>query len=297
MGSLAPRAVFVVRETDFELLLTRHATRQQAGFFLSTRNQTMAGVESEHKRFESVLAAARAAVPEDWRQAVVKRGGLDRFLFAADDIVIAVGQDGLVANVAKYLGGQPILGVNAAPDRFDGVLMRVPLERLASTLPLAASGSCELQKRTMAEAFLDNGESLVALNELFIGHTSHQSARYTISIGKNSERQSSSGIIVSTGTGATGWARSIMEATGIRLELGPEERSLAFLVREPFPSVSTGTALRSGKFGDSGITIRSEMNEGGVIFADGIEQDFITFGWGREMTVRVAGKRLCLVVA
>lgn len=40
------------------------------------------------------------------------RGDLDRFLFEPDDIVLALGQDGLVANVAKYLDGQPVIGSN-----------------------------------------------------------------------------------------------------------------------------------------------------------------------------------------
>ena len=66
-------------------------------------------------------------MPADWRQALVRRADLDRFLFGPEDVVVAVGQDGLVANVAKYLDGQPVLGVNPAPDLYDGVLVRVPL--------------------------------------------------------------------------------------------------------------------------------------------------------------------------
>lgn len=45
-------------------------------------------------------------------QRVIKRAHFDRFVFAPEDVVIAVGQDGLVANVAKYLDGQPVLGIN-----------------------------------------------------------------------------------------------------------------------------------------------------------------------------------------
>ena len=35
-----------------------------------------------------------------------------------EDIVVVVGQDGLVANTLKYLQGQPVIAVN--PDRSDG---------------------------------------------------------------------------------------------------------------------------------------------------------------------------------
>lgn len=297
MATQPPRVVYVIRETDFELLLARHATRQQARFFLETRGQDLAVLEAGHEQFGAALRTARATAPEDWRQTVVRRAELDRFLFAPDDIVVALGQDGLVANVAKYLDGQPVLGVNAAPDMYDGVLMQVPMLRLGEALRASVAGEADCQLRTMAEGVLDTGDRLLALNELFIGHRSHQSARYLIDLAGESERQSSSGLIVATGTGATGWARSIMEAIHVDLALKPEEPALSYFVREPFPSVSTGTTLRAGKIADSAFRVRSQMNEGGVIFADGIEQDFLSFDWGRELTIEVSAKRLRLVRA
>jgi NAD kinase len=65
----------------------------------------------------------------------------------------------------------------------------------------------------MAHARLDDGQQLLALNEIFVGHRTHQSARYRIRpADEQEERHSSSGVIVSTGTGATGWARSIQRS-------------------------------------------------------------------------------------
>ena len=51
--------------------------------------------------------------------------------------MIAVGQDGLVANVAKYLDGQTVIGVNPDPGRNPGVLVRHPPEATASLLQRA----------------------------------------------------------------------------------------------------------------------------------------------------------------
>ena len=101
MGFLLPRAVFVTRETDYELLIARHATREQARFFLETRGQQMTDLELHHQQFQEVLRSTRCKIPNDWRQANVRRADLDRFLFEPDDIVVAVGQDGLVANLAS----------------------------------------------------------------------------------------------------------------------------------------------------------------------------------------------------
>jgi len=295
MTTTAPRAVFVTRDTDYELLLARHATREQARFYLDTRGQKLAELEARHEQFQSVLRQARATVPADWRQTLVRRADLDRFLFAPEDVIVAVGQDGLVANVAKYLTGQPVLGINPAPDLYDGVLVRVQLDRLGAALPASLHNDVEVEHRTMVEGVLDTGEKLVALNELFVGHRSHQSARYRLAIGDIAEDHSSSGLIVATGTGATGWARSIMEATGQQLALAPQERAVGYFVREPFPSIATGTQLRAGKLDKTALQVTSRMNDGGVVFADGIEQDFLSFDWGRRVSLAPSERVLRLI--
>lgn len=296
MAAVTPRAVFVTRETDYELLVARHATRDQARFFLETRGQRIETVEERHHRFHAVLATARGAVPSEWRQALVKRADLDRFLFAPDDVVVPVGQDGLVANVSKYLAGQPVIGINPAPDLYDGVLVKFAVEKIGTLLPASIAGAAIIEQRTMVQATLDGGQTLTALNEIFVGHRSHQSARYRIEAGSEAEEHSSSGLIIASGTGATGWARSIAEATGIDLALGQEERAVAYWVREPFPSVATDTHMRGGKLTDAPLIVTSRMNDGGTIFADGIEQDFIAFDWGRTVTLSPAPQALRLVI-
>ncbi len=296
MGTLPPRAVFVTRQSEYDFLLARHATREQARFFLEQRGQTLAEVEARHALQEAAIAAAHAALPDEWRHASIQRDDLDRFLFTPEDVVVALGQDGLVPNVAKYLSGQQVIGVNPDPARYDGVLVRFGVEQLSGVFNRVWHGEAQVEARTMAEGRLDNGERLLALNELFVGHRSHQSARYRIESGGAGEDQSSSGLIVATGTGATGWARSIMLATGADVALAPTQTALGWFVREPFPSVSTGTAMRWGTLARDHLSLTSRMNEGGVVFADGIEADFLHFGWGRRLEVGVAKEVLNLVV-
>ncbi len=292
-----PRVVLVTRKSEYELLLERHGTRGQASFFLATRGRTIESVWALHEREHEALSNVQAGVPSDWRRARIDRASLSRFLFEPDDIVVAVGQDGLVANLAKYLGAQPVIGINPDPARYDGVLVRHPAQAAERLLRAVDAGKAELEERTMVVARTDDGQSLRALNEMFFGHRTHQSARYSIFMGQKSERQSSSGAIVATGTGATGWARSIALSRRTRLELPkPTERALGFFVREAFPSVATGTKLVEGRL-EPGAELRvvSEMNEGGVLFGDGIEGDRIELAWGMEVRFAVAEQSLRLV--
>ncbi|MEP3275152.1 MAG: hypothetical protein ABJN26_08435 [Stappiaceae bacterium] len=296
MSSLLPRAVLVTRQTEFDRLIASHATRGQAEFFLKSRNQSLKVLEERHMKQTTTVEWAKRAVPEEWTTAEVLREDLDRFLFAANDIVIAIGQDGLVANLAKYLEGQPVLGVTPDPEWTEGALTSITVDRLPGLLPPVAAGDIELERRSMVEARLEDGQKIAALNELFIGHRSHQSARYLIRCGKAEEFQSSSGVIISTGTGLTGWARSILTATRKEVAFGVQDRRAVHFTREPWPSRHTGCSLSFGEISEGEmIELTSRMNEGGVIFADGIEQDFLRFDWGVTTGVALSSRTMNLV--
>ena len=164
--------------------------------------------------------------------------------------------------------------------------------------------------RDMAKAQLNTGETLFGVNDLFIGPKSHVSARYKVEFGDRSEEQSSSGIIVSTGLGSTGWLRSVLTgAAGIassisahQLRIDPDRRVpwdadyLFFSVREPWPSKTSSAGITFGKvMPGRPLRIMSQMPEHGVIFSDGIEADFVAFRSGLEATISVAEKQGHLV--
>ena len=295
--SLAPRAVIVHRRTELDELLARHGTRGAAEFFLRSRGRDIADVQARHDAVHAALTEVSAAIPTEWRRGLVERADFDRFLFEPDDIVVAVGQDGLVANVAKYLDHQRVIGVNPEPDVNPGVLVPVSVADFAATLTATRADAAEIETRTMVEAVSDDGQSLTALNEIFVGHPSHQSARYRLTTREGlSERQSSSGLIVSTGTGATGWCRSIWLERHSQLELPTAwAPALAWFVREAWPSPATGTTNTEGTLtGDDELTVTAET-DGLVVFGDGIESDRLTLSWGQQLSVRLAGRTLQLV--
>lgn len=298
--SLAPRAVVVHRRTELEELVARHGTRGQAAFFLRTRGRSLEEIEHRHAAQEDALTQVAGGIPLDWRRGRVERTDLGRFLFGAEDVVVAVGQDGLVANVAKYLDGQPVIGINPEPDRNMGLLAGHAPGAIGDLLAVATGPDVRrrTQARTMVRATTDDGQTLLALNEIYIGHRSHQSARYRIEEpGGGRERQSSSGILVGTGTGSTGWCRSVWLERGTALELpGPEQAGLCWFVREAWPSPATGTTLTEGALGpEQGLVVVAESDL--VLFGDGIETDAVPLGWGQAVTVSIAGRPLRLLLS
>lgn len=297
--SLAPRVVLVHRTTEYDELVARHGTHGQAAFFLRSRGRDIEDVAERHRRERGALAEVASSVPLTWRQARAERGDLDRFLFAPEDVVVVVGQDGLVANVAKYLAGQPVVGVNADPGRNPGVLVRHRPGQAGKLLASVHQRGGRVDELTMVEAVADDTQRLVALNEIYLGATGHQTARYRLGLDGDRgvvEPQASSGVLVGTGTGASGWIRSVWQERASALPLpDPCRAQLLWFVREAWPSPATGTSQVAGHLTASArlrLTVESDRL---IAFGDGMEGDALELTWGQTVWVGVADIRLRLV--
>ena len=290
------RAVIVRRPTEYDELMDRYSTRGQVEFVLRSRGRSLEEVERAHECHLAALARVRAGIPDGWASADVERDSLSRFLFAPEDVIVVVGPDGLVANVAKYVGDQVVVGVNSVPQANAGVLVRCTPEQGVGALHRLETGSdLRVDHLTMVRAAADDSRTLTALNEVFIGHSSHQSARYELTLGSRAERQSSSGVVVSTGTGATGWGASLKRGRHMGDLPAPTSHSLAWFVREAWPSPHTGTNCTEGILGEGEELSLVVGSESLVLFGDGIESDRLTLTWGQSVQVSRAPRALSLV--
>ena len=69
---------------------------------------------------------------------------------------------------------------------------------------------------TLAEATTIGEDSILAVNDMFIGLRSYNSVCYLLNRNSKKETQCSSGIIISTCLGSTGWCESLLAgAAGI----------------------------------------------------------------------------------
>lgn len=304
------KIVIVTRKTRLEELILRFNTRAQAKFCIEHAGGDFGEYEREDAAYKQALGKVRQALDLGLKVQLIERELTPTYMFAATDLVVTLGQDGLVANTAKYVDRQPLLAVNPDPERFDGVLLPFLPEQVRLAVTTVLRGSYRAREVTLAEVRLDDGQRLLAFNDLFVGAASHVSARYRIGWRGQSEPHSSSGVVISTGAGSTGWLSSIFNmASGVlaltagaptnlgRPRLGWEDPRLMFVVREPFVSRHSRAGIIAGIVDPQDeLRLESAMPLGGVIFSDGVEADYLTFNSGAVARIRAAPQRARLVV-
>lgn len=299
------KIIVVIRKTRLDELVKKYNTLEQAKFYIEHLGADFSDYINEHTNYWEQVKKIKKVCEMKARIQVVDREYLPNLILGEEDIIIVLGQDGLVANTLKYTNGQPVIGVNPDPSRWDGVLLPFTPEQIGNAINKVLLKEYETKSVTMAEARLTNGESIIAVNDLFIGRKTHVSARYSIMIDGKTDNQSSSGIIVSTGLGSTGWYKSII--TGARKVNRNKDTNfkgmdwsgekLFYNVREPYPSNSTDTNIVFGEISkNQEIKIVSQMPEEGVIFSDGMEYDAVEFTAGMEAKIRVSDRKGVLVL-
>jgi NAD kinase len=307
------KIVLVSRKTRLQQLVERFNSRGQARFYIEHAGGDYGDYEREDTTYRRSLEHIHRQLDLGVRVQTIERAIVPTFLFAPSDVVVAVGQDGLVANVAKYVGAQPIVAINPDADRWDGVLLPFQPRNARVAVARVLDAVAKVREITLAEARLGDGQRLLGFDDLFVGARTHVSASYTIRCGEQEELHSSSGVLISTGAGSTGWLSSVFNmAAGVAAfaggalaplpacaapKLAWEDPRLVYVVREPYLSRTTRVKLVAGMIEPgASLVIESRMPTGGVIFSDGVEPDALAFDAGAIATIGAAAQRTRLVV-
>ena len=301
------KVVIIKKKTRLEELVARFNTVDQAEFYVEHMGADFRDYRDEHDNYYKALEAVRNDAKLFARVQEIDNEYIPNMIFGEKDIVITLGQDGLVVNAMKYLKGQPLIGVNSDPLRWNGDLSVFHPDEMRDVIPAVIGNAYRSTDITMAKACTKDGQELYAVNDFFVGVEDHTSARYKISFGEKTENQSSSGIIISTPLGFGGWHKSVLaqfrgmaRAFGLgeikEKPVGWYEQELIYQVREPFPSVSTRADLVYGSIaGGEKLKVVSNMPEKGIVFSDGVPEDSIEFRSGMEVTIEVADRKGKLV--
>lgn len=312
MKKLEQKFILVKRKTRLEELTLKYNTVDQAKFYIEHMGIDFEDYLLEDRNYRTSLDQCMRILSDFGIVLLLDREFLSTYLFGDDDLVVVLGQDGLVANTLKYLDTQKVIAVNPDPKRWEGVLLPFEISQLKGIIEDTINNKRPIKQITIAKATLNDGQYMYGVNDLFIGQKSHVSSRYHIQIDDKEETQSSSGIIVSTGLGSTGWLKSIIAGaagiisnyTNVKIKETDKSSQMAwdsdflyFSVREPYRSKTTGDSLVFGKITKQNhVTIESRMPFNGCIFSDGIEDDYLEFNSGAEVTITIAEKKGKLVI-
>ncbi len=302
------RVVIVSKATRLEELIRHHMTEGAARFFLESHGQSIESYQREDAAYKAAYAEVRRQIPSDVPVAAVRREQLPSFLFRENDLIVACGPDGLFANLAKYVRNQPVLTVNPDPATVAGVLMLFQPGVVGKLIAQVQAGTHQLQRLPFVKATIDDDKVIWGINDIFVGRKDQISARYEISFDDETEHQSSSGVLVSTGVGSTGWIRSIaamvqgLTRPGMQNHLSQMPHAiddeLVFVVREPFPSPNTGTDIVTGRVvPEDPLRITSEMPDGGYIFSDGVVEKALEWNAGSTVEITVGERYVHRIVA
>lgn len=300
-------AIIVKNKTRLEVLIERFNTKAQAKFYIESLGGNFDDYENENEVFQNALYSLQTQLSKVIKNKIIERNFVPSFIFSENQLIIVIGQDGLVANTAKYSKNIPIIAVNPDKERFDGVLLPFNTSNFIGGVENVISNQYSSKTMRFAEAKLNDGQRILAFNDLFIGASTHISAKYKITYNNTIEEQSSSGLIISTPAGSTGWLSSIFNmsygiANLFENNLKPKrpklkDNELLFAVREPFQSIRTQIGLTAGILNNqNNLTIESLMPASGVIFSDGIESDFLRFNSGSIATIGIAKETAKMVL-
>jgi NAD kinase len=308
---LYDKLVLVTLKTRLEELIERFNTREQARFYLEHMGLNFADYQNEHDVYHEAVRHVRHALEGVLpKMQVIERSFLPNFQFTRQDVIVTVGRDGLVVNTAKYLNGQPIVAVNPDPSRIDGLLLPFDVATARIGVDKVLRFEDSYHNITMAEVRLNDGQHLLAFNDFYLGQRTHLSSRYKITYRGTTEKHSSSGMLVITGVGSTGWFSSTQNMADAvnhlllgeqapplpRMRLAWDDRRLVFVVREPFQSKASAVELAAGMIEPGEVlTVESNMPDNGVIFSDGIEADALAFNSGAVATIQASDRVTRLV--
>lgn len=185
--------------------------------------------DSEEAKARKLVESEGFNVKYSWKNTLKKRDLKDI------DLVISVGGDGTALSASHFLFDKPLLAVNSSPRTSEGALTTITLDKLHEKLEEIKQGKHKIERLERIEISI-NGKikEPIALNEVFIANEkAYHMSKYELKIkhGRKIERekQFSSGIIFSTGTGSTAWFKSAGGES-----FSSQERHIKLIVREPY---------------------------------------------------------------
>ena len=194
------------------------------------------------------------------------------------DLVIVLGGDNSFTYVSHWLTDTPVLGVNSDPERSVGCLTRWSINDdsdIFDMVEMLDFNEYDIQDWTRLAATIDGKLITSASNEYFFGERiANKMSRHVLVHNGKEYEQKCSGILITTGSGSSGWYNSI---SGSMAAFDPTFQLGAFIVREPYAPVKDGCYHGEISLGDE-LTLYSLNDDEGHVSVDSWEEFAFTRG-------------------
>ena len=240
----------------------------------------------------------------------ISRDNLAKEISKDAELIISSGGDNHFQYVAHFVNNKPIIGLNSDPHTSTGVLTYYTTKNFEKSrekwknkelsifdeniLKRIKKDEINIEEWTLLEGILNGKKIQPTMTEYVIGEKeAHRDmTRYILDFDRKKEEQKSSGLIISTGAGSTGYYNSVYKFKHKRRDVFPKTEKIAkFITIMPYEELRGNYSILEGvlREGDEMI-IHSLSKHEGKIYCD-ILEDY-NFNGGAKFIVRISQKSL-----
>ncbi len=291
-----------IKRTKWERDVERFGSAREARRIYRLQNHIFRRVYSSHVRQQRAIQQLQEAL--QGRADFIYREDLNADLVLQYNALVSMGGDNHFIYVARFAGPRPVIGINSDPRTSSGALVHFNTESfLACTKnPLFPD---RFETWTMIEGVIHYPDGRVVHTGPCISETGIRNAfadamsRYYIRINDEEwEEQKSSGLLLSTGAGSTGWFHNCLPHTMQIYEdptFARDEQIFRLVAREPgfYKQHYYRYLYRTLGRGDI-LEIISEMD--GTIIVDAQPETSFSFDPGCRAQFRLSDNHLVVAV-
>jgi NAD kinase len=296
--SLPPTSKILVvqKKSKFEQDLEKYGSLEEYKRICDLQNHLFEKIHQSHLRQEESRRFLRSNVFP--RAEYVFRDQLKEISIPDFDLVVSLGGDNHFTYVAHETRPKLILGCNSDPETSVGALLGFSVESLQRAL-VSGKGNFGLEEWSLIATTLyyptgEVVETVPTVSEISIRNNSPDLiSRYLVCFDGLKEEQKSSGLLVYTGAGSTGWVASCFPK-----KTGPFPKDQGYFqvyAREPRRKDKTWEHFRLIDFRvEDEFEVISEMNGG--IAIDSLTERNYPFPPGTRAVFRLGKEKLKVLV-
>ncbi len=293
---LVRQALIILKKTKFELDEERYPDREFYAKITSLQNNCYERIYRSHLR----QLESRKILQEIFgHENCVFRDEFDRKNPSDYEYLIALGGDNHFTYVAHYAKGTKVIGCNSDVKTSRGVLLGFSPEMLRNAVENNFQDT-EIMEWSMIYGRLDYPEgtfmeTVGCVNEISIRNMSPDlTSRYLIRYKDSQEEQKSSGLLLYTGAGSTGWYSSCLGLSGNDQQKFPKDAPYFGVFARELSHRARLNFKLNDFIANGSITVISEMNGG--ISIDSLPERIYHFPPGTIGTFQLSSHKLKTVV-